>query len=146
VNDEPFVATLTVPSRTASVRVAAGFFVETARGLGVPAADNRLFEVAVVEALNNAVRHNVRHDETSIRCELALTGRRLTITVLDDGARAPIALTLPVGAPIWPEPSADSWETIPESGYGLYLMQAVFPEVRAVSRNGIHGIEMALTF
>ena len=146
MNDDPFVATLTVPSRIASVRVAAAFFVETARSLGVPVAENRLFEVAVVEALNNALLHNVRHDDTSIRCELRLAGRRLTITVLDDGAQAPIALTLPVGAPAWPELAADSWETIPESGYGLYLMQAVFPEVRPVSRGRSHGIEMALTF
>lgn len=139
-------ASITVPGRVESVRPAAALLVEIARNLHVPAADNRLFEVAIVEALSNALKHNVRDSESTLHCELELAGHRLTIRVLDDAARAPVALSLPTGAVPWTHATADSWQDLPESGYGLYLMREVFPEIAAVTRDGRHGIEMALTF
>ncbi len=144
MNDEPRVASLDVPSRIESVRPAAAFCVDTARRQGVAAADHPLFEVAVVEALNNALMHNQREAEGVIHCEVEVAGRSLKIRVFDESARSPV--TFPSGAASWPDPSLDSWETIPERGYGLYLIQAVFSDVRPVSRNGHHGVEMELSF
>lgn len=45
-----------------------------------------------------------------------------------------------------PEWSADDLATIPESGFGLPIIQGVFLTVRTISRPGEFGIEMALTF
>jgi anti-sigma regulatory factor (Ser/Thr protein kinase) len=141
-----YLARVTVPGRIESIRPTACFVVEAARNLGVSAAASSLFEVAVVEALTNALEHNIRDAEASLICELELAGRTLTIRVLDAGARAPVALTVPAGPAPWPEPTPESWESIPESGYGLYLMRAVFPQIRPLSRDGHHGIEMELSF
>ena len=66
--------------------------------------------------------------------------------MLDEGARAPIALTVPSGTAPWSNLTADAWESIPESGYGLYVMREVFPEITTVTRDGRHGIELKLTF
>jgi len=140
---DSFVTSITVPRRLDAVRPAASFLVDTARSLDVPAASNSLFENAIVEALNNAVQHNLQDPDASLHCEFELHGRLLTIRVLDEAARSPAELTVPAaGTPI----AADTWQQIPESGYGLYLIRAVFPDVRAVRRNGRHGVEMQLTF
>ena len=138
-----FVTSITVPRRPDSVRPAAAFLVDTARSLDVPAASNSLFENAIVEALNNAIQHNSQDPGAALRCEFELVGRSLTIRIIDEAAQSPVALTVPTGVtPI----TAETWQQIPESGYGLYLIRAVFPDVRAVTRNGRHGIEMQLTF
>ena len=144
--EEPLVASLTVPARIESVRPAAKFVVEMSRNLHVPAAEDNLFEVAIVEALSNALKHNLRESDSTILCEVEVAGRRLRVRVLDEGAPAPLAFALPTGAIPWSEATKDSWETIPETGYGLYLMRAVFPQITPVTRNGRHGIEMELTF
>jgi anti-sigma regulatory factor (Ser/Thr protein kinase) len=144
-DQQRFVARVTVPGRIESVRGAAAFLVETARSLHVPVAADRIFEVAIVEALNNALKHNVRDGDSSLHCEIELDGRRLSIRVLDEGARAPVALALPAGAvPPWGDGVIP--EALPESGYGLYLIRAVFPQLRAVTRDGHHGVEMELSF
>lgn len=142
---EHWLASVTVPGRIEWVRPAACFVVEAARNLRLSVADNRLFEVAVVEALTNALRHNVRDEDAPLLCEFERAGTTLTVRVLDEGARAPLAVAIPAGAAPGPELTADSWETIPEGGYGLYLMRAVFPQIRPVSRDGHHGIEMELS-
>lgn len=140
----PFLATVTVPGRVESVRPAAAFLVETARALNVPAVENRLFEVAIVEALNNALKHNPRAGDQPLHCEIELDGRCLRIRVLDEAAPAPVTLALSGSAPNRPD-FPDAWQQVQESGYGLYLMRAVFAEVKPVTRNGCHGVEMALS-
>src|SRR3954469_22977233 len=102
MNDR-FAASLTVPGRIESVRPAAAFLVETARSLKIAAASNDLFEVAIVEALTNALEHNVREDDTPIHCEIELADRRLTIRVLDEAVRSPLALSIPSGGVPWNE-------------------------------------------
>jgi anti-sigma regulatory factor (Ser/Thr protein kinase) len=144
-DEDRFAAAVTVPGRVESVRPAASFLVGLSRNLQVPAADDNLFEVAIVEALSNALKHN-RDAEGVLHCELELAGRCLRIRVLDEGARAPVALAIPTGAIPWSEATTDSWEAIPDNGYGLYLMRAVFPQIKPVTRDGRHGIEMELTF
>jgi anti-sigma regulatory factor (Ser/Thr protein kinase) len=143
---EPFMTSLAVPARIEAVREAAGFLVETARSLQIEAAANPLFEVAIVEALNNAVSHNPRDGQTSLHCELELEGRALRIRVLDDAARAPVQFAIPsIPAPSWADGS-EAWEGLPEGGYGMYLIQSVFSTVRPCSRDGRHGLEMELIF
>ncbi|HEY3093948.1 MAG TPA: ATP-binding protein [Vicinamibacterales bacterium] len=139
-------ASVTVPGRIESVRPAVAFLVEIARGAGVAAADNHLFEVAIVEAISNALKHNVRDAATPIHCELEVAGRLLCIRVLDEAARAPLSLAMPTGAVPWSGATAETIGDVPESGYGLYLMRAVFPEIAPVTREGRHGIELKLTF
>ena len=141
-----FLASVRVPGRIESIRPAACFIVEAARAVGVPAADDRLFEVAIVEAITNAVEHNARSGDAPLHCEFELAGRRVTVRVLDEAARAPLAFAVPTGPAPWPQPTLESWESIPESGYGLYLMRSVFPEIHPISRDGRHGIEMTLRF
>jgi anti-sigma regulatory factor (Ser/Thr protein kinase) len=140
------LASVTVPGRIESVRPAASLLVSMARHLRVPAAEQTLFEVALVEALSNAIRHNARDEEAPLRCDFELAGRTLTIRVLDEGIHAPVSLTVPTGAAPWSDATAEAWEAIPETGYGLYLMRAVFPEIKPVTHDGRHGIELQLTF
>lgn len=143
---ERLTASVTVPGRIESVRPAAAFLVEMARGAGVAVADNHLFEIAIVEAISNALKHNVRDAATSIHCELEVAGRVLCIRVLDEAARAPLSLAIPTGAVPWSGATAEDVSDVPESGYGLYLMRAVFQEIAPVTSEGRHGIELKLTF
>src|SRR4051794_29168888 len=109
-------ASVTIPGRIESLRPAAAFLVEMARGAGVSAAGNDLFEVAIVEAISNALKHNVRDAETPIHCELEVAGRVLCIRVLDEAARAPLSLAIPAGAVPWSAATADAVSEVPESG------------------------------
>ena len=140
------MASVTVPGRIESVRPAAAFLVGIARGAGVAAADSHLFEVAIVEAISNALKHNVRDAATPIHCELEVASRVLSVRVLDEAARAPISLAIPADAVPWSAATAETLSEVPESGYGLYLMRAIFPEIAPVTRDGRHGIELKLTF
>jgi len=36
--------------------------------------------------------------------------------------------------------------SLPESGYGLSIIQSVFPTLRTISRDGHFGVEMSVTF
>jgi anti-sigma regulatory factor (Ser/Thr protein kinase) len=146
MSDDTLLASVTVAGRIESVRPAASLLVSMARQLKVPAAERSLFEVAVVEALSNAIKHNTRDAAAPLHCDFELVGRTLTIRVLDEGARAPVVLTVPTDTAPWANATADAWESIPESGYGLYVIREVFPEITPVTREGRHGIELKLTF
>lgn len=140
--DESSYASVTVPSRVESVSMAAAFIVQAARNMHVPPASDSLFEVAIVEALNNALKHGnpAQRPEALIVCELELVDHRLTVRIFDRGP----GFALP-RAPR-PEWSADDMTTIPERGFGLPIIQGVFPMVRTIGRPGEFGLEMALTF
>jgi anti-sigma regulatory factor (Ser/Thr protein kinase) len=135
-------ALLTVPSHAESVRPAAEFIIQTARSWNVARASEPLFDVAIVEALTNAVKHGngVRHD-ASIACEVDLIGRRFIVRILDQGSG--FVLKPPGPSPEW---TAGDIDAIPESGYGLRIIQSVFPMVRTITRPGQFGLEMELTF
>jgi anti-sigma regulatory factor (Ser/Thr protein kinase) len=139
---ESWYASLTVPSRVESIRLAAAFIVEAARNMRVPPASDSLFEVAIVEALTNAVKHGnmAQRTEASIVCELEVVDRRLTVRILDQGAGFVLPRTPP------PEWSADDVAAIPASGFGIPIIQGVFPIVRTIARPGEFGLEMTLTF
>lgn len=78
--------------------------------------------------------------EAVIVCEVELVDRCLTVRILDQGPGFVLPLT---PRPEW---SADDITTIPESGYGISIIQGVFPMVRIIARPGAFGLEMALTF
>jgi anti-sigma regulatory factor (Ser/Thr protein kinase) len=146
MNDDTLLATITVPGRIESVRSTASLLVSMARQVKIPAAEQQLFEVAIVEALINAIKHNVRSEGTSLHCDFELEGRTLTIRVLDEGAHAPLSLTVPTGEAPWSNATAEAWKSIPETGYGLYVMREVFPDIASITHDGLHGIELKLTF
>ena len=130
-----FVASLTVPNRVESIRLAASFLVQAASSFKVPAVESGLYEVAVVEALNNALKHGEDNPNACIVCEFEIDGRCLKVRVLDEASGAPRGLALPNAVAAWPERTAE-----------LHLIAAVFPGLRTVSKNGHHGIEMELKF
>jgi anti-sigma regulatory factor (Ser/Thr protein kinase) len=137
-----YCASLTVPGRVASIRVASGFIVAVARSLQIPLASGPLFEVAIVEALTNAVTHGTpARPDASIRCELETIGRRFIVRIFDEGPGfVPVA---PVPLPEW---IAGDSASIPASGHGLHIIRSVFPELRTVTSRDGFGVEMALTF
>ncbi len=134
-------ARISVPNRVDSIRPTAAFIIEAARSMKVPAASESLFEVAIAEALNNAVRHGntAQVPDAEILCTLRLVGRQLIVSIYDQGAGFDLAGPAPDWCPL-------NLENIPEGGFGLPIIQQVFPQVRTLKRPGEFGLEMALTF
>ncbi len=138
---DPTFATVTVPSRVEWVRAAAVFLVQAAKSMRVPTASDAGFELAMVEALNNAVKHgNAEQEGAVIVCEMELADRCLTVRILDQGAGFD-----PQQVPR-PDVSGDDAASLPEGGYGVSIIQAVFPAMRTISQAGKFGVEMKLTF
>lgn len=136
---ERYVGTLTLPARKESVRPAVSFVVETARALRVAAGATPLFEVAVNEAISNAVRHGQAGIEDAvIVCEVEAGAGQLAIRILDSGPG--FAMTERQLPDITPE----RLESLPESGYGLPIIQSVFPSVRAIRVKGRFGLELSV--
>lgn len=133
-------ASVTVPSQISSIRLAAAFIVGTARNMQVPQASEALFEVAVVEALNNAVLHGnaANRPEALMVCELELADHRLIIRLYDQGQ----GFVIPDRAGrTW---SADDRSTVPEGGFGLPLIANVFSTVSTFGRPGEFGVELTM--
>jgi len=141
MRDESYFASLTVPARVESVRAAAAFLVQAARSLKVAAASHPAFEVAIVEAITNALKHGHGADgdgRPSIVCELERDPHSFVVRILDTGP----GFTLPPAS--LPGVSTENVMAIPESGYGLPVIQSVFPGVRTVRRDERFGIELPL--
>ena len=134
-------ASVMVPCRVESVRSAAAFLVQAAKDMRVSLASDSVFELAIVEALNNAVKHgNTGRNGAMIVCELERTDDRLTVRILEQGPG--------FGLPLLPRPRSDPEDvmSVPDSGYGLSIIQSVFPITRTISRDGHFGLEMSVTF
>jgi anti-sigma regulatory factor (Ser/Thr protein kinase) len=139
--ERAYSGSLTVPSYVESIRPAAQFIAQTARSLHIASAAEAVFEVAIVEALSNAFKHgNQGRRDTSIVCEMELIGRSFIVRVLDQGSGFVIAPPAPL-----PKPTAAEIDEIPASGRGIFVIQAVFPKVRTITRHGRFGLEMELT-
>lgn len=136
-----YMATLTVPNRVESVRPATAFLVQAARAMQVPAAAEPVFEVAISEAITNAVKHGGKDcADATIRCDIELENRQLTLRIIDGGSGfQPCAATMP-------EVAAERIDSLREAGYGLPIIQTVFPIVRAVTVDGRFGIELELKY
>jgi anti-sigma regulatory factor (Ser/Thr protein kinase) len=134
-----YLASLSVPSRVDSIRPAAQFIIQIARLLGVAAAEQSLFEVAIVEALANAFKHgNKQREEMPIVCEIEHDVTHFAVRIFDRGAGF-FAPTFPAG-----EPDPEAVEAIRESGYGVAIIRSVFPIVKPVCRRGRFGVELEL--
>ncbi len=133
------MVSVTVPNRVESVRPAVAFIVQMSRALKVPAASRPLFEVAVSEALANAVKHGRDNGgNDAIVCELELTARQLILRVIDGGK----GFVVPTA--VLPQIDPADTQSLPESGYGLPIIQSVFPAVRAIRAYGRFGLELGL--
>jgi len=131
-------ASVTVPASAEFVRVAAQFVLQTSKHLGVPAASGPLFEVAIVEALANAVKHGSRgRPGAVVTCEIERTPSGLSIRIYDEGEGfTPPARVEP------PNPAAVGLQNIPESGYGVPIMKSVFQEIDARREGGRFCLEL----
>ena len=133
------MATLTVPNRVEFVRPATAFLVQSARAMNVPAAAEPVFEVAISEAITNAVKHGGSEaPASSITCQIELNNGALTIRIIDDGSGFVMRkLKLP-------DVSPERIESLPASGYGLPIIHTVFPIVRVVNVEGRFALELEL--
>jgi serine/threonine-protein kinase RsbW len=131
-------ATLSVPSRVEFVRPATVFLVHVARALNVSAASEPVFEVALSEAITNAVKHGSHAPTSTITCEVAAGEDAFTIRIIDDGSGFVMEQ---VGMP---EVSPERIDSVPASGYGLPIIHTVFPSVRVLNVNGRFALELAL--
>jgi anti-sigma regulatory factor (Ser/Thr protein kinase) len=133
-------ASLTVPARTEFIRTASQFVLQAARHLGAPVAANPMFEVAIAEAVTNAVKHGSRgRENASVTCEVDGKGGALRIRILDEGDGF---TPDPHAAPV--DPSALDIVDIPESGYGLPIIRTVFKGVHTCRNEGRFCLELTL--
>ncbi len=131
-------ASLTVPARPEFVSVASAFVVQTARELGADRVLTPLFEVAVGEALANAVKHGSRGlEHATVTCEVEGCDGALSIRILDEGEGFDFS---PREVPI----DADNIDiaSLPESGYGIPIIQTVFKEIRTRRTDGRFCLEL----
>lgn len=134
-------ASLTVPARADFVRAASQFVVRTAQHLGVAAASAPIFEVAIVEALANAVKHGARgRDGAMLSCEVERAGAGLRIRIFDDGE----GFTPPALASLPFDPAPVPIAALPESGYGIPIIQSVFHDIEARREDGRFCLELKL--
>lgn len=131
-------ASLSVPSRVEFVRPATTFLVNAARAFEVSAAVEPVFEVAISEAITNAVKHGSVASTATITCELELQEGALTVRIIDDGSGFVVRQ---IGMP---EVSPERIELLPASGYGLPIIHTVFPIVRVVTVGGRFALELAM--
>jgi len=135
-------ASLTVPATADFVRAASQFVVVTARQLGATAAAAPLFEVAVVEAFANAVKHGSRgRKDAMVSCEVerAASGA-LTIRIFDEGE----GFTAAGAGAAAVDPACLDIAALPESGYGVPIMQSVFHDIETRRENGRFCLELRL--
>lgn len=134
-----FAASMTVPNRPESVRPAVAFLLDTARGLQIAEASKPVFEVALTEALTNAVKHGHNGDENAVVvCEIERSPRQVAFRIIDSGRG------FVVPPPTLPDIRPDDVQNIPDRGYGLPIIQSVFPVVRAIRVNGRFALELCL--
>ena len=133
------MTTLTVPNRIEFVRPTTTFLVQAARAFGVPRATEPVFEVAISEAITNAVKHGSREESSStITCEVELEQGSITMRIIDDGSG------FVVRKEALPEMSRERIDTLPASGYGLPIIHTVFPIVRVITVDGRFALELGL--
>jgi anti-sigma regulatory factor (Ser/Thr protein kinase) len=140
------MATLTVPNRVESVRPATAFLVQAAKAWKVPKAAEPVFEVAISEAVTNAVRHGQHGSpgDSTITCDIQLNKegerRELRLRIIDGGEGFEVPPPRPLAV------DADEIESVPERGYGLPIIQSVFPIVRVIRVEGRFGLELGLKY
>lgn len=133
------VVSLTVARRIEFVRPVTAFLVHTARALAVPRASDPVFEVAISEAITNAVTHGGEDGVSDITCQMDSNRGGLTLRILNGRE----GFTLPAPPP--PDAATPPVEALSPSGYGLRIIQNVFRGVRVIEVGGRFGLEMTLS-
>jgi anti-sigma regulatory factor (Ser/Thr protein kinase) len=90
--------------------------------------------------VTNAIKHGYGgREDATITCEVERSPRQVVFRVSDTGRGfvIPDPPTLPRIEPSEPQ-------TLPESGYGLPIIQTVFPAVRGTHVNGRFTLELCL--
>ena len=131
-------SSLALANRPESVRPAVAFMLQTAKALQLKAASKPLFEVALSEAVSNAVKHSGSASHGVIVCEVERSPRHVIFRISDSGD----GFVIPEAALPYIDP--DHIEALPESGYGLPIIQRVFQAVRGVQHNGRFTLELCL--
>lgn len=135
----PFTASLTLPNRPDSVRPAVAFMMQTAQSLAIPQATTPLFEVALTEAVTNAVKHgHGGKDDAVITCEVQRSPGQVVFRISDSGNG------FVVTDPALPPMNHETVQALPESGYGLPIIRSVFPAVRSTQIGGLFTLELGL--
>ena len=135
----PFVASGPLPDRINWIRLAEAFVVEKAHALGVASASEPLFVLAVHEALTNAFLHgNKNRRDAAIECEVELADGWFKVRIFDDGR----GFSLSSVRALQTDPKCI--DMLSEQGFGLPIIQAVFPAVRTISRDGKFGLELGM--
>jgi serine/threonine-protein kinase RsbW len=120
---------VTLPRETASVPVVRNLAAQALRTFGVRTHHIDDVRVAITEACANVIEHAGDIDTYEVRIEIETT--RCVITVVDQGAGFPPALTEPVVTePVVTEPVA----SLAESGRGLALMRALVDRLAFVDQ------------
>lgn len=95
-------------------------------------------EIAVVEAVNNAIIHACGDDPgQQLELEISCRPEAITITLSDRGRCVD---QLP--EPVQPVTDETTVEDLPESGFGLYLIHQVMDSVEYCSRLGVNTLTM----
>jgi serine/threonine-protein kinase RsbW len=134
VRRAPVVRRLILPATVRSLYSARMFVDAIAREAGFDDSEREAFDLAVTEAVSNAIRHgSPRGAENQVELSVCDEPARLVVTVRDEGEGfIPAAYTLPD-----PQSYADH-------GRGLYLIHALMDEVQ-YSRDGGTTVRMVKT-
>ncbi len=104
---------------------------------GMPARECGQVELALVEAVNNVIRHAYRGEAGHpVRVEFAVRGDRFTIEIEDEGTPMPDRR-----APVLDFDPADV-ASLPEGGMGLFIIHSVMDEVEFRRLDGRNTMRM----
>lgn len=135
--NEARVVTLRIDSRLGNVELMARAVRGLCNAAGMPGRDCARVELALVEAVNNVVRHAYR-GQAGHCVEVVFTAEegRISLEVADEGAPMP-----PRPTPVFDFDPADL-ANIPEGGMGLFLIHSVMDTVEYHSRDGRNALVM----
>lgn len=118
--------TLDIPAEVSTLHQVRLFVEEITREAGLDEGDRAAFELAITEAVSNAIRHgSPRGAEDRVRVSVVEEASRIVVTICDQGCGfVPVRITLP-------DP-----HSFTDHGRGLYLIHALVDEVEYTRRDG----------
>jgi serine/threonine-protein kinase RsbW len=135
---------LIIDSRAECIDLIGGAIQGICRLTALTAAQISQVELAVVEAVNNAVEHAYeQHGGHPVVVECQLTVERLQVRVCDEGqAMDPQALTTAAAGFVEMDPlDPDSWH---HRGRGLTIIRSCMDTVSYASGQGVNTLEMSI--
>lgn len=129
-------ALVTMPGDSGAVRQGLERAMKSAPLRRLSKGDRERAEVLLAEVLNNIVEHAYHSSEGEIRVLLRLEPSQLCLTVEDEGAEMPGG-NLPEGH--LPEP-----ESLPEGGFGWFLIRALASELVYLRRGKTNRLDIVM--